>query len=321
MVLQIDEKLIQDLRQYISVKTGKSYFGRIKSTPKDLMVSCPYHKGGQERKPSMGIKLYTDEYQTAGTCNCFTCKITTNISRMVKDLLGDKYNEDEVEGRFGLKEGIINAAVVKEQHNTVKFVVPNNTVIPEAQLREYRYYNDYLKYRGITERTANVYDIGYDSINDHITFPIKDVYNRCIGVGRRAIQEKKYYYPSGMKKPLYGIYELPQIVRHLYCVEGPFNLWSLYQYRKTGVALLGTGSSSQYHDLLKIECKDYVLALDGDDAGRDGTYKLGTFLKANNKIVYVADVLDGKDINDMTEQQFRDMAVLTFDEWRYKYGR
>lgn len=319
--MQIDEKLIQDLRQYISVKTGKQYFGRIKTTPKDIMVSCPYHKEGQERKPSMGIKLYTDEYDTAGTCNCFTCKVTTNIARMVKDLLGDKYNEDEVEGRFGLKEGIINAAVVKEQHNTARFIVPKKEIVPEAQLRQYRFYNDYLKHRGITERTADVYDIGYDSINDHITFPIKDIYNKCIGIGRRAIQEKKYYYPSGMKKPLYGIYELPQIVRHLYCVEGPFNLWSLYQYRKTGVALLGTGSSSQYHDLLKIECKDYVLALDGDDAGRDGTYKLGTFLKANNKIVYVADVLDGKDINDMTEQQFRDMAVLTFDEWRYKYGR
>ena len=319
--MQIDEDLIKELSQYIFIKTGKRYFNRIKVTPKDIMVSCPYHKGGQENKPSMGIKLYTDEYQIAGTCNCFTCHTTTDIAQMVKDLLGAMYDKDDIEERFGLTEGMLNAAVVKKQTNTIKLVVPKNERIQESVLRGYRFYNEYLKNRGITEKTANVYDIGYDSINDQITFPIKDIYNKCIGIGRRAIKEKQYYYPSGMKKPLYGIYELPQIVRHLYCVEGPFNLWSLYQYRKTGVALLGTGSSSQYHDLLKIECKDYVLALDGDDAGRDGTYKLGTFLKANNKIVYVADVLDGKDINDMTEQQFRDMAVLTFDEWRYKYGR
>ena len=83
--------------------------------------------------------------------------------------------------------------------------------------------------------------------------------------------------------------------------------------------MLGTGSSSQFQDLLKINCKDYVLALDGDNAGRSGIKKLGTFLVENNKQVYVADVPDNHDINDMTMEQFQYMQILTFSEWTYKY--
>lgn len=313
--MQIDRDLMTELRQYILSKTGKSYFGRVKATSKDLMVSCPYHKQGQEQKPSMGIKLYTDENGSIGTCNCFTCHKITDIAQMVKDLLGDKYNQDEVENMFGLETAVIREQVAKEQVNVTKFIIPKTHTITESELRQYRYYNDYLKSRNITEITAEVYDIGYDAVNDHITFPIRDIYKKCIGIGRRAIKEKQYYYPEGMKKPLYGIYELPQIVRHLWIVEGPFNLWSLYQYKKTGVALLGTGTQQQYKELLKISCKDFVLALDGDDAGRNGIKKLGKFLINNNKEVYVACVPDNHDINDMTEEQFMQMGVVTFEEF------
>ena len=62
-----------------------------------------------------------------------------------------------------------------------------------------------------------------------------------------------------------------------------------------------------------------MLALDGDSAGRSGTLKLGNFLNRHNKIVYVADVPIGQDINDMTTQQFKNMNILTFNEWKYIY--
>ena len=84
--------------------------------------------------------------------------------------------------------------------------------------------------------------------------------------------------------------------------------------------MLGTGTHQQYQELLTIDCKDYVLALDGDDAGRNGTFKLGTFLTKNHKKVYVADVPNNLDINDLTPQQFSYMEILDFSYWKYKYG-
>lgn len=316
----IDEQLIQDLSNYILLKTGKHYFGRIKSTPKDIMVSCPYHKSGQEKNPSCGIQLYSDDKSPAGTVHCFTCSITTDLSSMVKDLLGSFYNEDEVEVRFGLKTAMARENVKREQEiPTIKFELPNkNIFMTDDDLKYFRVYHKYLENRHISKRTAEVYDIGYDNVNNHITFPIRDINKNCVGLGRRAIQEKQYIYPQGFVKPLYGVYELPFFVRHLWVVEGPFNLWSLYEYGKTGVALLGTGTQLQMKQLLNIQCNDYVLALDGDSAGHLGIKKIGSFLIRAGKNVFVACVPNNHDINDMTVEQFRNMIVIPYSDWLIK---
>lgn len=322
--MDINEQLIQDLSNYILLKTGIRYFSRIKSTSKDIMVSCPYHKSGQEQNPSCGIRKHSDERSVAGTVNCFTCHITTNLAQMVKDLLGDKYNEDEVEAKFGLQTTLARENIIKENETkTIKFQIPNlSSIIPNDELRYFRVYHKYLENRHISRNTAEVYDIGYDNINDHITFPIRDIYKNCLGIGRRAIKEKKYIYPQGFVKPLYGVYELPLFVRHLWVVEGPFNLWSLYEYKKTGVALLGTGTQFQYKQLLTMKCNDYVLALDDDEAGHLGIKKLGSFLFKNNKTVFVACVPNGHDINDMSIEQFRTMQVVPYEMWvqAHKYN-
>jgi len=82
--VDIDENLIRDMQSYLLLKTGIRYFGRIKPTPNDIMVSCPFHKGGQERKPSCGIKRYADEKGSAGTVHCFSCRCYNRFEWYVK---------------------------------------------------------------------------------------------------------------------------------------------------------------------------------------------------------------------------------------------
>jgi DNA primase len=277
------------------------------------MVSCPFHKGGQENRPSCGVKIYEDDKSSAGTVHCFTCGVTTSMSGMVQEILGDLYNEDEVESMFGFRTLSAQMSLVRQKKELFTINKPKGT--PESILREYRHYHRYLQYRGIKEEVAHLYDIGFDSFNNHITFPIRDIYRNCIGVGRRSITEKRYIYPYGMIKPLYGLYELPKKIRYLWVVEGPFNLWSLRGWGKQGVAMLGTGTGFQYKQLLDVPCEGYVLALDGDDAGRNGTQKLGQFLMSNKKRVFVADVPEGEDINSISEEYFRQMQIFTYIEW------
>lgn len=236
----IDEKLIVDLRQYILAKTGVLYFNRIKSTTKDLMVSCPFHKEGQERKPSCGIKKHTDDKGQIGTVHCFSCGVTTNISLMLQQLLGPQYNEDEIESMFGIKTLIVQDTFIEKPKTTLFKLPIKNTNVENSEkiLRQYRYYHPYLQQRKITKEVAQIYDIGYDEYNKHITFPIRDINKTVIGIGRRSINYKKYFYPSGMTKPLYGVYELPRFVRYLWIVEGPFNLWSLKGWNKTRSSLI-----------------------------------------------------------------------------------
>lgn len=294
-------------------------FGRIKSTPKDIMTSCPFHKGGQENKPSFGIKRFSDDKGYAGTCHCFSCGITTDLPNVLKDILGSLYDEIDVNTRFNFTSLVIQNIINTKPK--VQFAIPKKVdVVNENLLKQFRQYHPYLAQRGISENTARLYDIGYDAINQHITFPIRDVNSRCIGVGRRSIVQKQYFYPPQFRKPLYGIFELEYPIRTLYVVEGPFNLWSLSEWKKKGVALLGTGTTYQYEQLLKVKSDYIILALDPDDAGRNGIFKLGKFLKENNrKNIYVADLPDGRDVNDLNFEEFRQVEVLTFKEWQLKY--
>lgn len=283
------------------------------------MVSCPFHKGGQEKKPSCGIKLVSDNKGSVGTVHCFSCGVTTNLSLMMQELLGDLYNENEIESLFNLKTLMAHEYIVQQQV-TPKFILPHKSDVTKATIRAYETYHPYLKQRRISEEVAEIYDIGYDSYNNHITFPLRDSKGVYIGIGRRSIDKKRYMYPEGMIKPVYGVYELPMFVRYLWICEGPFNIWSLKGWNKTAVALLGTGTETQYKQLLDIQCDGYVLALDPDDAGRHGTYKLAEYLIHNGrKNINVTLLPEGKDINDLTQEQFENIQVVTYQQWKYLY--
>ena len=318
--MEVDEALIRDMQNYLQVKTGILYFNKIKSTPKDIMVSCPFHKEGQERKPSCGIKRYDDEKGGAGQVHCFSCGEQTNLIGMLQKVLGSLYNEVEVESRFHLRQ-MSYQSILQEKPKPL-FKLPNEIeYVPESILRRFRgIYHPYLANRGINQSTAEKYDIGYEDENKHITFPIKDQQNRCVGIGRRSIIGKHYYYPQGMVKPLYGLYEITFPVRCLYVVEGPFNMWSLSQWGKNAVAMLGTGTSYQYEQFKDLAVDIYVLALDPDTAGRNGTKKLAEYLYSIGKNrIYVCDVPFGKDINDLTQYEFKSCEVIPYSEWKNKY--
>lgn len=78
----LDVKLMQQLREYIRRKTGKLYFKSIKDQTDNIQITCPFHKDGQESKPSASIrKTYDEGKSTPGTFHCFTCGQTMNISQ------------------------------------------------------------------------------------------------------------------------------------------------------------------------------------------------------------------------------------------------
>lgn len=252
--------------------------------------------------------------------NCFSCGEQTNLIGMLQKILGTLYNETEVESRFHLRQ-MSYQSILQEKPKPL-FKLPSQVeYVPESVLRRFRgVYHPYLERRGISKETAELYDIGYEDENKHITFPIKDQQNRCVGIGRRSVIGKQYYYPQGMVKPLYGLYEITFPIRSLWVVEGPFNMWSLTQWGKKAVAMLGTGTSYQYEQFKDLAVDIYVLALDPDPAGRNGTRKLAEYLfNIGKHRVFVCDLPDGKDINDLSHEEFRGCEVLSYYEWKNKY--
>lgn len=315
----IDEKTILQLRDYLKLKTGKYYFKDIRTSGNNIQLTCPFHKNGQENKPSASIRITEGPNTFIGNFNCFTCKKSMSIDTMVKRILGPLYNEDEVESKFQFKTILAKSEIINQNQHIELFKLPeinNKDNSLEYQLKEYRYYTSYLKDRRINEETANKYDIGYDHYARQITFPIRDIYKNCLAIGRRSIDKKQYYYPFDFVKPLYGRYELSKLIVNLWIVEGPFNLWSLSQWDKQGVALLGTGTRKQLDELLEIKTKNYVLALDPDPAGKNGTKKIIDFLLEHNKYnIYVALIPKGKDVNDLTHEEFKNVEVVNYNNW------
>lgn len=312
-----DVLFLEDLRDYLFKKTGKYYFNNIRDGKEDILCTCPIHKEGQERHPSCGFSKIDKENISAGWFHCFNCGFTGTTYDVLKEILGNKFDKDEANEVLGIdefeEEFRLNA-------NPIIITIPDREPIKyvsKKELAQYRYYPNYLEERNISMKTAEKYDIGIDINTNEITFPIRDFTGGALAVGRRSVVGKRYEYPLGFTKPLYGVFELPTIYKssYIYVVEGPFNLWTLYEYDKKGVALLGTGTKNQMQQLLTLKCKGFILALDGDKAGRKGVMKLANFLMRYKREVFVADVPDGEDINSMTKEMFDHMEILTYQEW------
>ncbi len=74
------------------------------------------------------------------------------------------------------------------------------------------------------------------------------------------------------------------------------------------MALNGTGTSYQYKQLKELSCRKLILALDPDEAGEKGCAKLKDNI--NNKIITKLKIPYGKDINDLSKEEFYNLQEI-----------
>ena len=74
------------------------------------------------------------------------------------------------------------------------------------------------------------------------------------------------------------------------------------------IALLGTGTPEQFNLIKKLPFRKIVAAFDGDEAGDKGAKRLIKII--NNKLVKSLVVPRGKDINDLSEQEFKNCPEI-----------
>ena len=283
------EDILAELQSQLAIN-NIPYLTKYKDSGNDIMVQCPYHGMGQERKPSAGIR------KTDGTFHCFACGETHTLPEVISHCFG--YSND-VFGKQGFKWIMKNFATVQveerkdveidlERSNTTNKnrVLGNSDSdkskwVSEKELAEYRYYHKYWTERGITDDgIIELFDLGYDYKNYCITFPNRDIDGNCVFVAKRSVKTKWFNYPKGVDKPLYGLYELWQLLKRnvkineLFITESMIDCILLWQAGHYAVALNGTGSELQYKRLNQIPCRKYILATDNDTAGQKARQKL-----------------------------------------------
>lgn len=316
-LLADDLDVLNELKNQLEAN-GIQRFAEFKLGTDNIQFNCPIHNNGQERKPSCGILTKDKEGMPAGTVHCFTCGYTATLSEMISHCFG----RDDL-GVFGnewLTKNFISVSVENRKalqlnlsrHKTIN----ENNFVSEEELDSYRYYHDYMYKRKLTDEIIERFDVGYDKafkLGDKIlkcvTFPVRDTDGNTLFIARRCVDFKLFNYPQNVDKPVYGLYELPTNANEVIVCESIFNALTCYVYGRPAVALLGLGTERQYEQLRRLPCRKLIIALDGDNAGRNATNKLKRAL-CKDKIITSYILPDGKDINDLSLEEFENLEEV-----------
>lgn len=313
------ETIITDLQTTLQ-QNGSPLLSTIKRTQSDIMIPCPYHKGGMEKRPSMGIS------KESGVAHCFTCNTVVSLPELISFCLGDT----SINGTSGWRWLMRNYGSVHiESRKDVKLNFDRNikvkkdlTYVTEDELDKYRYYHPYWKKRGITdENLIELFDLGYDKDTECITFPVRDELGNCLFVARRSVKTKFFNYPQGAEKPLYGLYEYNKVMRQredenvfangnkqwgneLIVCESMIDALTAWQYGKPAVALNGLGNDRQFKELSALTCRKLILATDADEAGMKARSRIRKYVKGKIITEYRWNKEKAKDLNDMDKSMF-----------------
>lgn len=303
VIMEDVEDILVVLREKLQTE-GINRFAKIFPSGQNIMTNCPFHKDGQERKPSFGI------HRKDGVCHCFGCGWTGSFTEMISNCFG----RDDM-GLYGTKWLARNFLTISvEERPDLDIDVSRGRreekkeYVSENELDSYRYYHEYWTKRKITgDDLIELFDLGYDYKKDCITFPVRDINGNCLFVARRGVKTKFFNYPEGAEKPLYGIYELKQKggrFDNIIVCESMLDALTCWQYGRYAVALNGTGNELQYRQLSELPTRELILATDMDDAGLNARERLKKNVK--NKIIreYFWDASVAKDINDMDKKMF-----------------
>lgn len=296
---------ILDIVRQVKQECSWDVFHDIHDRVDYISVTCPFHKDGRERKPSCSIYArYDNDDISPGVCHCFTCGARMPIWSWIGAVFGhdDEFGQEWLVARFG------DTFLTKQEYlPEIEISKPTQTFLPENYLMQYAYIHPYMYYRKLNDYVINKFQIGYDKDTNCITFPVRDIKGRLLGVTERSVSSKFFYIPENIDKP---VYLLNDVIKDGYTstiiCESQIDALTCWSYGYVACALLGTGGSKQYEILNKSGIRNYILMFDGDGPGRNGATK---FLKNIRKDVLVENVVlpEGKDINDLNLYEFESL--------------
>ena len=307
-IIQTDTQSVLDMLKFDLAQHGVDRFHQFRRNGDNIQTSCPFHKNGQERKPSFGVNGEIDR------CHCFSCGWAGTIEEMISELYGyqdegkfgkrwliKRFNTVEIETRPNIMDGFNGRSNFNT--NCISNTSSSNTTafISDEELDKYRYIHPYMYSRGLTDEIIERFDIGYDRERKEITFPVRDIEGRCVFVAGRSTERKFFRLPQGLNKPLYQGYRFVDgSYKICYVTESFLNCLTCWKYNKPAMAMIGTGNKKQYEILNKLPVREYILAFDPDEAGRKATERFRK--NVHGKIIKELVYPDNRDINDLQEE-------------------
>jgi DNA primase len=280
----------------------------------NVLTKCPFHKGGQELKPSFSVNV------DLGVFHCFTCHVAGDVRYMLR-LLGLPRSQIDNELQTIQKELDSNR---ENQQLAKKFFFSNEdpfktkTVLPEVLLGAYEWCPNLLVEQGFDPKLLQDMEIGFDRNLQRVTYPLRDLYGNLAGIaGGRTLptQEPKYLvYQGGRRNArhewIVGEYgpNFDELFPGFTCENHDFiwnyhrvypralmaasewdssvvlvegykaNMWMVQAGYYNTVALMGSYISETQQRLLHRLGGTVYLFFDNDKAGREATTRIGRLL-------------------------------------------
>ena len=193
---------------------------------------------------------------------------------------------------------------------------PELLYLDESILDTFEYNNEnalnyLINKRHLSKDVIDYFKIGYNISTASITFPCRDLSGKLVGIFERNIISKHFHIPKINPKPVYLLYENVRLnYNFIFVVESQINALTLFSWGYPAVALFGTGSKSQYEELVKSGIRKFCCVFDGDNAGKEG---LNKFIKnmPDSTMIFYKNVPDGKDVNDLRKSEFDELPMFS----------
>jgi len=280
----------------------------------NVLTKCPFHKGGEEAKPSFSINIQT------GLFHCFTggCNVAGGIQYLLH-LLG--LPRDRIDAELAGIRPILEKnreTYLLEKQNVFKNNNPfkADAILPESILGVYEWAPQKLINDGFDVNLLRDLEIGFDKNQERIMYPLRDLYGNLAGFSggaQHAWQQPKYHVYQGRRKVdnrwvdgdfgkwfddefpeykcenhdfLWNFHRVyPRVLgmsdpnATVFIVEGfKACMWMLQAGYANTVALMGSYISERQQMMLHRLNTNVVLFLDNDRAGREASVWVGEHL-------------------------------------------
>lgn len=295
------EKFVMDLVGLFNMK-GAQRRGQ------ELWVRCPFHSHGDERTASASFSLAGEH---PGAFYCFGCKTKGSVSTVLTKLF-----QSRQKAKLWLSENFKSVDLDEKRIvNKISPEPPGVKQVYDLPLSLIDNHTDYFSQRGIPDDLVKKYRLMYSPEKDAIIFPVweKDIISFYQVRYLHHDLGLKWYIPKNAKARVFGKEFISGGT--VYVCESCFNALTLEKFGYQAVAMFGARYDDTKYELLELSSKRFIIAYDGDEAGRKNAKDLAKFLKENNKLVEILKMPDKKDINDfasLTQDEF-DNKIL---EWR-----
>lgn len=277
----------------------------------NVLTKCPFHKGGQETKPSFSVNL------TKGVFHCFTCHEAGPLAKLLRML---KVPRSVIDAEMRTLKPHLDRQ--RENHRLAKKHVfetrdpfKADYVLPEELLGVYELCPNKLVNDGFNPALLQQLEVGYDRQTHRIMYPLRDMYGNLAGFSGGATTEgtwPKYKVYQGRRRRLDGRWEpgdfgdwfderfpdyrcenhdflwnfdsvWPRLIDDnntaLYVVEGfKACMWMIQNGFENTVALMGSYISERQQQMLhRLGCW-VTICTDNDAAGRRAAFNVGDLL-------------------------------------------